>query len=112
MSKTRYVIHSTCFDKRGRVVSSATNSYVDSVALMRYYAVKSGNPHKVFNHSEIAAIDKALKARKDIHRLVIIRYDSQGRLKDSKPCPVCSYAIEDIGIKEVYYSTPEGMKKL
>ena len=113
MSKKRYAITASAFDKRGRCIYTSGNSYSDSSSLMRYYAMKSGHPLKVFNHAEIACIYHAsVRLRQKIHKLVVLRFDCTGALKNSKPCPVCDYAIKDMGIKEVYYSTPEGMVRL
>ena len=110
--KKRYCITATAFDRSGRVIASAVNSYESSTALMRYYAMKTGNPKKVFTHAEIGVLGKAMKLRKIVDKIVIVRYDSNGKLKNAKPCSICSTAIRDFGIRKVLYSTPEGMMEL
>ena len=111
--KKRYVIVSSSYDKRGRLIYSCTNSYRDSSALMRFYAVKMGQPKKVYNHSEIRCLEVSiLKMRKQVDKLVVIRYDSDGLLKDAQPCIICKAAIKDFNIKMVMYSTEMGMKRL
>ena len=111
--KKRYVIVASSYDRRGRLIYSCTNSYKDSSALMRYYAMKMGQPKKVYNHSEIRCLEVSiLKMRKQVDKLVVIRYDSDGLFKDACPCIICQAAIKDFNIKSVMYSTPEGMKEL
>jgi tRNA(Arg) A34 adenosine deaminase TadA len=108
----KYVITATCFDKRGRVLASATNSYKDSSAFMRYWAVKTGYPYKVYNHAELACLQKALKLGKQIDKILVMRYDSQGNLKNAKPCEICMACITDLKIKHVLYSTEDGVVEL
>ena len=112
MSKKRYEIICSAYDRRGRLICSAVNSYKDSSALMRYYAMKVGKPYCKWNHAEISCLDKAMKLRKVVDKLVIIRYDCFGNLKDCMPCIICRYAIKDFNIKMVMYSTEMGMKRL
>lgn len=112
MSKKRYVITASTFDKRGRVISSANNSYSDSSKFMRYHAMLAQEPYKVFNHAECRAIELALKQKKVPHKLVILRYNSSGEMADAKPCKTCQLAIRLAGIKKVVYSTSNGMKEV
>ena len=80
---------------------------------MRYYARKVGQPYRVYNHSEIRCLEIAIfKMKKQVDKLVVMRYDADGNLKDAKPCSICQYAINDLNIKNVLYSTEEGMKEL
>ena len=110
--KNRFCITATAFDKRGKVIASAINSYTDSSKFMRYYAIKAGEPYRKYNHAETRAIELALRTGKTIAKLVVIRYDANGNLANAKPCKVCSCCIADQNIKEVIYSTAEGMVKL
>ena len=75
---------------------------------MRYYAMKVGKFYCKWNHAEIMCISKATKMHKKIDKLVILRYDCYGNLRNAKPCTICSACINDFNIKEVYYSTNEG----
>jgi len=58
----KHMVYATCLDRQGRVLSHATNSYTKSHPLQNYFAKRSGQPHKIYLHAEIAAILK--KARK------------------------------------------------
>lgn len=111
-SKKRYCITASAFDKRGRLIASANNSYKDSCSLMRYYAMKTGNFQRVFNHAEVHCLAKAMKMNKVVDTLVIVRYDCSGRMKDSRPCEICQEAISDFKVRKVIYSTPNGMEEL
>ena len=112
MSKKRYCITATAFDRKGRVLCSSNNSYRDSCSLMRYYAMKTGNFKKVFNHAEIACLAKALKMRKDVDKMVVIRYDCNGSMKSALPCEVYQAALKDFKVRKVFYSTESGIKEL
>lgn len=113
VSKKRYIITCTAFDKSGRVISIANNSYTDSSRLMRKFARIAGEPWKASNHAEIWCIDKAMKQGKIVHSLVVTRFDSFGQMKSAKPCKTCNTAIDYFKIKNVYYSTEDkGMMKL
>ena len=92
-------------DKRGRVLSCRTNSYVKTHPVQAGYAEKTGNCHKQFLHAEIAAIIAGQKFG-EIHKIIIARVGKSGNMLPSKPCEICSLAIEEAGIKEVeYYET-------
>lgn len=103
MSKKRFSITATIYDKRGRILSVGNNSYNKSHPFQAEYAKKVGLPDKIFLHAEIHAIVKCKKIER-AHRIVIERYDSQGNPKIAKPCPVCMSAIEESGIKNIEYT--------
>ena len=100
--KTRYKITATCFDKRGYVLSRATNSYKKTHPLQAYFAAKVGHPERKFLHAEIYAILKA-KGR-SIHHLVVERFGANKEWLDAKPCEVCMEAIKAFGIKYLTFS--------
>lgn len=113
MSKKRYVIVASSYNKRGRLIYSCTNSYNDSSALMRYYAIRLGQGKKVYNHAEIRCLEVSiLKMRKHVDKLLVLRYDSEGNMKDAMPCIICREAIKDFNIRTVLFSTEFGMQKL
>lgn len=113
MSKKKYTIVASSYDKRNRLIYSCTNSYTDSSSLMRYYAMKAGHPKKVFNHAEIRCLEVSiLKMKKVVDKIVVVRLDSNANMKDAKPCEICTLAIKDFGIKQVFYSTENGMQRL
>lgn len=100
-NQTKYKLTALAFDKRGRLLSVGTNSYVKTHPLQAKYAKKANTEYKVYLHAEIAAL---IKAKGKVHKLVISRLGSDGRFLPSKPCPICQMAIEDFGVAEVEYT--------
>lgn len=113
LSKKRYVIIASSYDKRGRLIYSCTNSYTDSSSLQRYYAIKAGHPERKFNHAEVRCLEiSILKMKQKVDKLLVVRMDSNGNYKDARPCEVCQLALKDFGIRTVLYSTEQGVIKL
>ncbi len=105
--KQRYTIVAHCYDKRGILISSATNNYDKSHPLQKYFAERVGHNEKIYLHAEIAAILRAKD--KQIHRICIYRYGANGEALLAKPCPVCIEAIRAFNIPTITWSTKEGM---
>ena len=103
MTKARFDITATIYDKRGRVVSIGKNSYIKTHPYQARCARNVGLPEKQFLHAEIHAI---LRCRdlKRAHRIVVTRFGCNGELKNAKPCPVCVSAIQAAGIKYVEHT--------
>ena len=110
MTRKRYEIIATCFDKRGRVISTGVNEYHRSSPLMKYFSQKAGeSEHKIWRHSEFNALVKA--KGKEVHSILVQRFDSEGNPAIAKPCPACQEAIKAFGVKIVRYTTEEGVKE-
>ena len=105
MSKQRYTIHARCYDRRGKLLSSATNSYTRTHPYQKQLAEELGLYGKEFLHAEIAAILRAKD--QPIHSIVIERFGKDGRPLLAKPCPICQAAIREFSIKEVFYTIGE-----
>ena len=108
MSKKRYVITASAFDKKGRVICSRQNVYSKSHPFQKHCAVLAGEPYKEALHAEIACL--IASKRKDVDKIVVLRYDALGRLKLAKPCKVCEVALRIYAVKTVVYSTEDGLK--
>lgn len=93
-------------DKKNKILSIGCNSYKKTSPLQKKYAKKFGNENKEFNHSEIDAIRKLPYGKKP-YAIYVARVNKFGKKMLSKPCKICSKAIEDYGIKEVYYTRSE-----
>jgi deoxycytidylate deaminase len=101
--KSRHVVTATIYDKRGRELASAVNSYTKTHPDMKKFADAVGRPFKQFLHAEVAAIIKAQK--KGIpYSIRIERYTKDGNPANACPCPVCQLAIKEAGIKEVTFT--------
>lgn len=108
MSRRRYEITATCFDKRGRVLATGVNNYQKSHPLMKHFAVLAGeSPAKHYQHAEFVA---CLAARgKDIDSILVQRYDADGKTKLAKPCPTCQGMLRAFGVKVVKFTTEKGI---
>lgn len=103
MSKKRFEITAIIYDKKGKVLSIGKNSYVKTHPLQCHHALKVGLPHKQFLHAEIHAISRCRQLDK-AHKIVVLRFDSEGLPRPAKPCPVCESAIQAAGIKVIEHT--------
>lgn len=88
-------------DRKGHLVSIGFNSYVKTHPYQKRCARKAGDAFKQYLHAEISAI---IKAKQQVHSIVVVRISKAGDFMLAKPCPVCYLAIEEAGIKNIYYS--------
>ena len=101
-TKKRYHILAKCYDRKGRLLSAAFNSYTKSHPLQAYLAKQVGHENQICLHAEIAAI---LKCKgKPIYRITTERYDANGLPANAKPCKICQLAIKMFGITKVEYT--------
>jgi tRNA(Arg) A34 adenosine deaminase TadA len=110
MARHRYTIVAHCYDKRGRLLACATNSYTKTHPLQSFFAEKVGHPAKQFLHAEIAALLRCKD--KQVHMLKVWRYGKDGKLLCAKPCVICQEAIQAFKPTEVWYSDFNTMVKL
>lgn len=103
MSKKRFEITAIIYDKRGKILSIGKNSYVKTHPLQKHHAKRVGMPEKHVLHAEIHAIAKCNKLER-AHKIVVMRFDSEGNPKLAKPCKVCQDAIDVAGIKIVEHT--------
>lgn len=94
-------IYSIIVDKRGRIISSGTNSFTKSHSRQAYYAEKVGQQHKIFLHSEISAI---VNCKQQGYAIYTARVDRKGNPLPCAPCEVCQYALKDAKITNIYYT--------
>ena len=48
---------------------------------------------------------------KEVHSILVQRFDSEGRPKIAKPCRTCQSIIKSYGVKIVRYTTEEGIEE-
>lgn len=89
------------YDKRGRLLSVGTNSYIRTHPLQAKYSRKAGKPDAIYIHAELAAL---LKARGKVHKLVVVRYGKKGQPLLAKPCAACQLAINDWNVEIVEHT--------
>jgi tRNA(Arg) A34 adenosine deaminase TadA len=103
MSKTRQNITAVIYDKRGRVLSIGKNQYLKTHPLQAKYACMVGQSEKVFLHAEIHAIVRCRKLHK-AYKILVSRWDKNGKALLAKPCLICQSAIKAAGIKYVEHT--------
>lgn len=102
MSK-KHSISAIIYDKRGRVISVGSNSYVKTHPMQAKYASAAGDPKKVFLHAEIHAITRCSDINKAF-RIAVFRYNEDGSPALARPCPICMSAIRAAGIKHIEHT--------
>lgn len=104
MSIKRYSLFATCYDKRGKVLSYGENSYTKTHPLMQNLSIKAhGHPEKIYLHAEVQALLRC--GDKKPYRLLVQRFDSEGKMATAKPCPICQKALRLYGVKELWYTS-------
>lgn len=98
---TKQQITATVYDRRGRVLSVAQNSYEKTHPYQAQLAQRAGYPERQYLHAEIHAL---IKCRGIPHKIRIERRNNQGQLLLAKPCPICELAIKKAGVRFVEYS--------
>jgi deoxycytidylate deaminase len=87
-------------DNHNRVLATGENDYHKSHPLQAYYCeLATKERHKIFLHAELQALVR-LKGRK-ADAIYIARVNRKNEAVASQPCPICSMAIRDAGIKNV-----------
>jgi len=90
---------------KNRVVTTATNLERKSHPLQAKFAERVGLKEKIFLHAEIAAL---VKCREECDTIIVARVNNQNKLRNSRPCPICSLALKQAGVSKVHYSTNDG----
>jgi tRNA(Arg) A34 adenosine deaminase TadA len=90
---------------KNKVIVSATNLETKSHPIQARFAKRVGLDPKIYLHAEIAAL---VKCREECDTIIVARVNPQGKIRNSKPCPICSLALQEAGVKNIHYSTNEG----
>lgn len=98
----KHVITATVYDKRGRVLSTAQNSYVKTHPLMADAARKVGQPERIYLHAEVAALVRCDWSK--AHSMFISRYDKSGNPQTAAPCKCCQHVLLRAGVKNVFHT--------
>jgi tRNA(Arg) A34 adenosine deaminase TadA len=102
-SKSRQQITAVIYDKRGRVLSVGQNSYIKTHPMQATHAQKVGEPEKIYLHAEIHAITRCPDLSR-AYRILVSRWDRQGRPMLAAPCAVCKSAIDAAGIQFISHT--------
>ena len=91
-----------CYDKRGRLIASASNSYGKTHPLQKHFAMLAGKPEAIYLHAEIAALLRCND--RPIHTIRIERYRKDGAPANAKPCCICRLAIQAFGVVNITHT--------
>lgn len=107
MAYKKFSLFATCYDKRNRIISAGENNYKKSHPLMKQLALQLGeHPEKIYLHAEVQALLRA--GDTEVYRLLVQRFNAEGRPALAKPCRICQKALQMYGVKVVEYSTDSG----
>ena len=92
---------------KNKVVTQAVNQDTKSHPLQARLADMVGLGEKIYLHAEIAAL---VKCRSEVDTIVVARLGGHygDELRNAKPCPICSLALEQAGIQNIIWSSNDG----
>jgi deoxycytidylate deaminase len=99
---------------KGKVIASAVNLEKKSHPIQAFYGEKASCIHnneglseKIFLHSEV---NNLIRSKGKGDTIIVARVGGKGgkELRNSKPCLVCSLALQEYGVKHIHYSTDNG----
>ena len=99
--RKKYAITALAYNKAGKLIAVGKNSYVKTHPMQAKYANMVNKPDALFLHAEIHAL---VQAREPVHKLVVLRYDSNGTPRNAAPCEICQLAIKDFKVKHVEHT--------
>ena len=90
--------------RRKKPIGVYTNTDKSHPSCVRVF--KSGNENNTM-HAEMSAV----RFTKPGDTIEVLRWDKEGNLTCSKPCPMCHHALQKAGIKAVTYVDWDGSRK-
>src|SRR3990167_9944503 len=105
MSTTRQQIVAKIYDRKGRLLATGRNSYTKTHPMQARYARILGGrwSPKVYLHAEIAALVQLSRSDRRVRQadsIFIQRINRQGLSRLAAPCPVCTLALQQAGVKK------------
>ncbi len=102
----KYYMASCTVDKQGRIIAFGMNSTKTHPLMVTYSKLsKDTRPNRIYLHAEVSAL---VKSYRKPYAIFVTRINRQKEMAMSKPCPICTFAIQTAGIKRVYYTNREG----
>lgn len=100
---TRPNVTAFVYDKHDNLLSVGRNSYVKTHPVQAAAAKRVGMEKRIYLHAEVHALVQ-IRDWSDAFKIVVCRFDSEGREVNAKPCPICEYVIKQTGIKKVEHT--------
>jgi deoxycytidylate deaminase len=106
IGRYQFNVGSIITDKKGQILSYGFNSYTKTHPRQYLYNrnIRSG---RIYLHAEIDSIIRCSTIDSAAHTMIIARYGKDTRLHLAKPCLGCFKAIQESGLKHVYYTDEE-----
>ena len=94
---------------KGRVVAKGVNQDTKTHPLQARLAELVGLDEKIYLHAEVSAL---IRCRSDVDTIVVARLGGHegDELRNARPCPICTLALQQAGIKHIYYTTDSGFE--
>ena len=90
---------------KNKPITQSVNQDKKSHPLQARLASMVGLDEKIYLHAEISAL---VKCREECDTIVVARINSENKLRNARPCPICQLALDEAGIKKICYTTDEG----
>lgn len=92
---------------KNKVITQGVNQDTKTHPLQAKLAEMVGLDEKIYLHAEISAL---VRCKGEADTIVVARLGGHygDELRNAKPCPICSLALKEAGIENVYYSTDDG----
>lgn len=94
---------------KNEIIATGRNT-IKTHPLQSHYANLVNRPHAILLHAEMSCLIKLVDTKHDLSnaKIYIFRQSKSGLLSIAKPCSICSRALRDFGIKQIYYTTNRG----
>lgn len=96
---------------RNEIVATGYNRR-KTFPMQALWAQKAGRPEAIYPHAEISALHKLGYGVNDLKRglgkIYVYRETKTQGIAMARPCEICSMALKAFGIKNVFYTTPDG----
>jgi len=110
----RRTYHFAYIFRRKKILAIGINGPYDYDSRTRYFGYRY-NIHKYKEHSHAHAETDALskcwgKIMLDSnHTMIVLRLNNRGELYNSQPCSPCQTILDQIGFKEIWWSTNDNV---
>lgn len=104
-------VHIGCIVTDGhRIISSGFNTNKTHPVQKRLNKERFDEDTRHTLHSEVAALIPIMKEDIDFNKVEVFTYREyiNGGMAMSRPCPSCMRLIKELGIKKIWYTTPDG----
>ncbi len=100
--------------KKKKIIAAACNYDKKTHTVQERYAKFASKiyendslSHKIFLHAEILCL---IRSKGEGDTIITARVGGQGgnKLRNSRPCPICTLFLQHHGIKKIHYSTSNG----